>query len=194
VAVRAHERAFAGLLASLGQRPREPGVGQREALAPRLEVMELERSHVPVVSAERAAATGLRDQDLLHPPTAQRHRLRAAPQAPPPAVAATDERRLTVDRAAQLRPLGRCQAATPASLRSEPVMPEPLGDRLRRAAELHGDRPDGQSSLDGGLQRRPLHDTNTSSPAGQTPGASCPGPDPFGQAPSERGGASATHP
>ena len=63
VAVRAEKNALGGLRAERVDANRGPLFSHPEPLGSRVNVVELERSHAPVVSAPHASASGLLDQD-----------------------------------------------------------------------------------------------------------------------------------
>src|SRR5688500_8725532 len=100
--VRAQQDALRGFIPCSLQRPRDPAIGQREALPRRLEMMELQRPDGAVVTADRAGAARLGDQcpldgappavDCLHP----------AETTAKAVLAPADEERQTVHRAGRL--------------------------------------------------------------------------------------------
>jgi hypothetical protein len=65
VAVPAEEHALSSLLAGSVDPVAESAGGESERLLLRVEVVELERSQGPVITARRAAAASLLDQDPL---------------------------------------------------------------------------------------------------------------------------------
>src|SRR3954451_24837766 len=82
MAIRAEQHALAGLLPQDRQRPRHAVVGEAEALLHRIDVVELQRTDVPVVAAHDARTSGLFDQDLLDLPAPAGDRAAHAPRTP----------------------------------------------------------------------------------------------------------------
>src|SRR3954463_10092205 len=72
-------------------------VPDRERLGRRVDVVELERRWVAVITADGAAAAGGGDEPRAHASASSNHRIGAAPRAAVVAVLVEDERRLRVD-------------------------------------------------------------------------------------------------
>lgn len=77
--IRAQKNALLRLGTSAVERTRHPGDAQREPLLARIQVMELQRTYVPVISTNRAAAPGLGHENRFDLPSASRDRLLPAP-------------------------------------------------------------------------------------------------------------------
>jgi hypothetical protein len=82
MAIAAQEDALTGLGSDDLKRARNPPSRKAEGLLRRIEMMEMKRRGVSVITADHALATSLLDQDSLHLATAPLNGLNATPLAP----------------------------------------------------------------------------------------------------------------
>src|ERR1700719_1330630 len=111
-------------------------------------MMKVQRADAPVVAADGARPSGIRDEDLLDPPTALGDSLGAALQAPVSAARATAETRSTVTMAVEHDQLG-LSGHLPQSLGLpclDPKLAKPISDRPLATADLHRNLSDRQAT------------------------------------------------
>src|SRR4051812_10420199 len=99
MAVGAQQDAFHRLLTCLRNRARNTTPADREALCIRVDVMELQRRHAPVVATEHATPARFVDELALYPAAALSDLLAAAPRTAKAAIGARDVSGHTMRRA-----------------------------------------------------------------------------------------------
>ena len=156
MAIRTEQHAFRRFGAHGGHRLGESPHPQRKGLDRWIEVMELERADVAVVSADRAAATGLLDEHPLHTPPAGGDALRSALGATQP-VTVDHEPDTPMPSTDPLTTGDPRRTAGSAVERREPVLPEPVADGRIALARPSGDLPDGEPCVHESFKIVPFH-------------------------------------
>src|SRR5215211_5252639 len=148
--VGAQQNALRNLRPGTLERPRQPALAERERFVGTVHVVELQGTQVAGVAADRTAPARLRDEDLLDPPPASRHRLAVAePAAVPPDLSCADEHLPTVNAALakEARRPGCIPPRVAGGLRPHAVLREPVTHGRGTAIQLGGELPDRESSL-----------------------------------------------